>query len=86
MESLGSKKIMLTNAEANYETQINQIEKTLNHILNKEIHSKDKKLHTLQKRLNKHQQYLLTFLKVMEVPPDNNFGTSHQKRKGKTQG
>ncbi|MBK8052265.1 MAG: transposase [Saprospiraceae bacterium] len=42
-------------------------------MLNKEIHSKDKKLHTLQKRLNKHQQYLLTFLKVMEVPPDNNF-------------
>jgi transposase len=72
-KALALKKIMLTNAEANYETQINQIEKTLNHILNKEIHSKDKKLHTLQKRLNKHQQYLLTFLKVMEVPPDNNF-------------
>ncbi|MBK8055525.1 MAG: hypothetical protein IPK35_20205 [Saprospiraceae bacterium] len=48
-KALALKKIMLTNAEANYETQINQIEKTLNHILNKEIHSKDKKLHTLQK-------------------------------------
>lgn len=72
-KALALKKIMLTNPEVNYETQIKQIEKTLHHILNKEIHSKDKKLHTLQKRLNKHNQYILTFLKVMEVPPDNNF-------------
>jgi transposase len=31
------------------------------------------KLNTLKRRLNKHQQCLLTFLKIMEVPPDNNF-------------
>ena len=41
--------------------------------MGQEINFKNKKLNTLKKRLTKYQKYLLTFLKVMEVPPDNNF-------------
>jgi hypothetical protein len=31
------------------------------------------KLNTLKRILNKYQLSLFTFLKIMEVPPDNNF-------------
>ena len=64
---------MLINPDVNYDKQIKQIENTLQDLLQAELHSKDKKLRTLKKRLNKYHEYLLTFLKVMEVPPDNNF-------------
>lgn len=72
-KSLALKKKMLINPNVNYDKQIKQIEITLQDLLQCELPSKDKKLHTLKKRLNKHHEYLLTFLKVMEVPPDNNF-------------
>ena len=73
LKSLALKNKILANPDANYETQINQREKTLNILLGQEINFKNKKLNTLKKRLTKYQKYLLTFLKVMEVPPDNNF-------------
>lgn len=72
-KSLALKNKMLINPNINYDKQIKQIENKLQHLLQSELHSKDKKLLTLKKRLNKHHEYLLTFLKVMDVPPDNNF-------------
>ena len=72
-KSLALKNKMLINPDVNYDKQIKQIENTLQDLLQAELHSKDKKLRTLKKRLNKYHEYLLTFLKVMEVPPDNNF-------------
>lgn len=71
-KSLALKGKMLASPDANYNTQINQIEKTLKSLLQQELNTNNKKLNTMKKRLNKYQQHLLTFLKVMEVPPDNN--------------
>lgn len=72
-KSLALKNKMLINPDVNYDKQIKQIEAKLQDLLQCDLHSKDKKLQTLKKRLQKYQEYLLTFLKVTEVPPDNNF-------------
>ncbi len=49
-----------------------QIEKRLDFLINYEISRDKKELITFQNRLKKRQDFLLTFLYRLEVPPDNN--------------
>lgn len=72
-KSYSLKNKMAANPNSNYEIQVNQIEKSLYNLLKQDVISQNKKLNTLKKRLNKHLPYLITFLKIKEVPPDNNF-------------
>ena len=49
-----------------------QIEKRLDFLINHELPPNKKELVTFQKRLKKYRNFLLTFLYLPEVPPDNN--------------
>ncbi len=71
-KSMALKKKMLQNPLENYSQQVRQIQKSKDRLIYINTQSKDKKLLALIKRLRKYDQYLFTFLKVMEVPPDNN--------------
>lgn len=71
--SMELKRKIVENITVSYEVQIKQIESKLHDILKREIQDKDKKLKTFKQRLIRYEGYILTFLKVLEVPPDNNF-------------
>jgi len=75
-KAMALKKKMQLNPNEDYNQKVRQIHINKDKLLHITTESKDKKLLALIKRLNKYDQYLLTFLKVMEVPPDNN--TSEQ--------
>ncbi len=72
-KSIDLKRKIVENTKVSYEVQIKQIECTLHDILKRAIPEKEKKLIAFKQRLNRYEGYILTFLKVLEVPPDNNF-------------
>lgn len=72
LKALNLKKQMLCHPNVDYTTQIKELERQKNDLLNENIEIKNKKLKTLQKRLIRYNYYLFTFLHNPEVPPDNN--------------
>lgn len=71
-KAMALKKKMLQNPNENYSKQVQQMQAEKFRLLQITTQQKDKKLMALIKRLRKYDQYILTFLIIMEVPPDNN--------------